>query len=149
MTLLLAVPAATAATMTLSVGIDTDNDPVTGIERLASAVVTTTSAGATVTRLEQQRCNAGTLSAAALHESGGWPVGFGNGTGGSAVVEYAIPHSALGAVGTMRAVAVGSSVPTTNYSEGLRCRCLSGVVPLASLRSRPPLSSQRRPMGPA
>ena len=148
LTLALFVPApGVAATATFGIGIDTDNDPATGcalatangavagVEIVARSVVTTSAAGATVTRLEQQRCNAGSLSASAAYESGGWAVGFGNGTGGSAVVEYSLPLSALGATGAMRAVAFGNDGgggqdATSPFTIAVAAPAASPVVPV-------------------
>ena len=81
LTLALFVPApGVAATATFGVGIDTDNDPATGctlatangpvagIEIARPVGGHDDATGATVTRLEQQRCNAGSLSASAIYE---------------------------------------------------------------------------------
>ncbi len=148
LTLALFVPEpGVAATSTFGIGIDTDNNPATGcalatangavagVEIVARSVVTTSAAGATVTRLEQQRCNAGSLSASATYETGGWPVGFGNGTGASAVIEYSVPLSTLGATGTMRTVAFGNDGSggqdaTSPFTIAVAAEAASPVLPV-------------------
>jgi RHS repeat-associated protein len=117
----LAAAAAVAATTTIGIGLDTDNNPATGcvlttangsvpgIDQVASTVVATTVNGATVTRLERQVCSAGVLGAPTVYDNGGWNVGLGNGTSGSAVVETSIPLSMLPPSGTMKAVVVTSN----------------------------------------
>jgi RHS repeat-associated protein len=116
--LLLVAPAALAATLSFSVGLDTDDNaatgctlataggPVPGIEQVARAMVTTSTAGAVVTRLERQTCAGTSFGAPTVYDNGGWPVGLGNGTGGSAVIESSLPLALLGATGRMRAVVV-------------------------------------------
>lgn len=111
---------AQAATATYSVLLDTDSNaatgctvagpggPIAGIEQVATTVVDTTSSGATVTRLERQVCGGGVLGAASAYDPGGWPVGFGNGTGGAAVIESSIPLGVLPPGASMRAVALSS-----------------------------------------
>ena len=117
----MAATGALAGTTTIGVGLDTDNNPATGcvlstpngpvpgIEQVASTVVTTTVNGATVTRLERQVCIGGVLGAPTLYDNGGWNVGLGNGTSGSAVVETSIPLSVLPPAGTMKAVVVADN----------------------------------------
>ena len=86
---------AAAGSATVSTALDTDNNaatgcvvasangPIAGIEQIASTVVTTTTTGATVARLERQLCTAGALGAPTSYDPGGWNVGLGNGTGGT------------------------------------------------------------------
>src|SRR5690349_19084037 len=104
---LVSAGAALGETASYRLLLDTDNDPATGcavpgpagslvgIEQVATTVVDTTSTGATVTRLERQTCSNGVLGAPVPYEAGGWNVGFGNGIGGSAVVETSIPLAFL------------------------------------------------------
>ncbi len=66
--------------------VSTADGPVSGIERIATAVVATTPTTATVARLEQQICAGGTLSAVTTYDAGGWSAGLGNGTGGAAAI---------------------------------------------------------------
>lgn len=117
--------AATAAEHRFSTLLDTDfnsatgctvptaNGPVQGVERVATTVVATSTVGATVTRLEMQTCNAGELGAPSVYDAGGWNVGLGNGTAGTAVIETSIPLSSLPTSAVMRAV-----VASTNATAG-------------------------------
>ena len=138
---------ATAATATFSVGLDTDNNaatgcalatvngPMSGIEQVATAVVSTSATGASVIRLERQVCVGGTLGAPVVYDSGTWPVGLGNGTGGSAVIETSIPFSLLPAAGTMRAVVIsgngsGGRDATATFALALEPVAMAPVVPV-------------------
>ncbi len=119
-----------AATPRLGLLIDVDNDASTGctvatangttsgIELVATTVVTTSTSGATVTRLERQSCAGATLGAPVVYDNGGWAAGLGNGTGGSAVVESSIPRSLLPASGTMRLVAVADDGGSARDATG-------------------------------
>ncbi|MFO1311988.1 MAG: PASTA domain-containing protein [Burkholderiales bacterium] len=125
-----------AATASFSLLLDTDNNPATGctipgpggpiagIDQVATTVVDTSSSGATVTRLERQVCSGGALGAPAAYDPGGWAVGFGNGTAGTAVVESSIPLGMLPSGGSMRAVAVsqggGGQDATSSFSIALQ-----------------------------
>ncbi len=73
----------------------TADGPVAGIEQIATTVITTGAGGAVVGRLERQVCAGGAFGAPLVYDAGGWSVGLGNGTGGSAVVETYIPLSML------------------------------------------------------
>gem|GEM_PF-4996958 len=113
-----AVPISHAAEHKFSLLLDTDNAAVTGcvittadgsvsgVERVNTAVVTTTTTTATVTRLEQQTCVGGALTAATTYDAGGWSAGLGNGTNGSAAIEFSVPLSSLAGGGTVKALAV-------------------------------------------
>jgi hypothetical protein len=85
--------------------VSTVNGPVSGIDRIATAVVSTTTTTATVARLEQQTCTGGTLSAATTYDAGGWSAGLGNGTGGSAAIEFSVPMTSLPRGATVKALA--------------------------------------------
>src|SRR5512145_1171440 len=112
---------AAAGVSTLGVALDTDrnsatgctistaNGALSGIDQVATTIVTTTSSSATVARLERQLCNAGTLGAAATYDNGGWSVGFAAGTGGTAVVETSIPLAMLPSAATLRAVLLATN----------------------------------------
>ena len=138
---------ATAATASFGVGLDTDNNaatgcvlatvngPVSGIEQVATAVIATSASGAAVVRLERQVCNAGTLPAPVVYDNGGWPVGLGNGTGGSSVIESSLPLSMLGAAGAMRAVVVsgdgsGGRDATATFALSVAPATVAPVVPV-------------------
>ena len=113
-----AVPISHAAEHKFSLLLDTDNAAATGcvvttadgsfvgVERVNTAVVTTTTATATVARLEQQTCVGGALTAATTYDAGGWSAGLGNGTNGSAAIEFSVPLTSLPPGGTMKALAV-------------------------------------------
>ncbi|MBN8479581.1 MAG: hypothetical protein J0L91_11525, partial [Burkholderiales bacterium] len=102
---------ASAATPSVGVALDTDDNPATGctvatangayagVEQVVTARVVTHATGAYVDRVERQTCAGGALGGAAIVDSGDWPVGLGNGAGGSAVVEMSIPRSLLPAGG--------------------------------------------------
>ncbi|HYN38985.1 MAG TPA: hypothetical protein VES39_07025, partial [Rhodospirillales bacterium] len=147
LSLALAAPAATAATATFGVGFDTDNSaatgcalatvngPVSGIEQVATAVVSTSANGAAVLRLERQVCAGGTLGAPVVYDSGTWPVGLGNGIGGSAVIETSIPRSLLPVASTMRAVVIsgngsGGQDATATFALALAPVAIAPVVPV-------------------
>lgn len=118
--LVLALPAF-AGESRFSVLLDIDNNAATGctvgtvsgtvsgIELVATTVVTTSSSGAVVTRLERQQCSGGALGAVVVYDGGGWPVGLGNGTGGTAAIETSIPLALLPASGTIKAQAIASA----------------------------------------
>ncbi len=145
--LILVAPVAAAATATFSVGLDTDNNaatgcvlatvngPVSGFEQVATTVVSTSTTGASVIRLERQACVGGTLGAPIVYDSGTWPVGLGNSTGGSAVIETSIPLSLLLAAGTMRAVVIsgngsGGQDATATFALALALEPVALVVPV-------------------
>ncbi|MEO7253572.1 MAG: PASTA domain-containing protein, partial [Casimicrobium sp.] len=113
-----AVPASHAAEHKFSLLLDTDNaaatgcvvatadGSVSGVERVNTAVVTTTASTAMVSRLDQQTCVGGALTAATTYDAGGWSAGLGNGTNGSAAIEFSVPLSSLPRGGTLKALAV-------------------------------------------
>jgi hypothetical protein len=98
-------------------------------------MVTTSTAGAVVTRLERQTCAGTSFGAPTVYDNGGWPVGLGNGTGGSAVIESSLPLALLGATGRMRAVVVsgdGSSGEdaTSTFALTVTPAAAAPVVPV-------------------
>ncbi len=109
-----------AATATYSVALDTDSNPATGctvagaggpiagIEQIVTTVVEISAHDATIARLERQLCISGALGAPAPYDAGGWPVGFGTGMGGAAVVETSVPLSLLPPGAAMRATALST-----------------------------------------
>ncbi|MBK7333899.1 MAG: hypothetical protein IPI87_16855 [Betaproteobacteria bacterium] len=117
---LAAVPCAIAATPSVGVALDTDDDAGTGctvptaegalagVELVVTARLVTTAGGAYVDRVERQDCAGGTIGGPIVVDSGDWPVGRGAGTGGSAVVELSIPRSLLPREGVAKAVAFAS-----------------------------------------
>jgi hypothetical protein len=94
--------------------LDTDNNALTGcsvvtakgvapgIEQAWTTVVTTTAAGATVTRIERQTCAGGTLGAPTVFATAGWSAGLGNGTSGTAALETYVPLADLPTQGSMK-----------------------------------------------
>ncbi|MEO8345815.1 MAG: PASTA domain-containing protein, partial [Betaproteobacteria bacterium] len=110
-----------AAEHRFSVLLDTDNNavtgctvpssngPVPGVDVVSTTVVSTSTTAVTVARLERQVCAAGILSAPVTYDAGGWNVGLGNGTSGTAVIESSIPLASLPAGGTMKAVVTANN----------------------------------------
>ncbi len=68
---------------------------MTGVERVYSALASTTTSSATVLRLERRICTGGVLGAPEIYDAGTWPVGMGNGQGGMAVIEASLPLAAF------------------------------------------------------
>ncbi len=87
----------------------TSNGPLAGIEQVWTTVVTTTTLGATVTRVERQLCSGATLGAPAVVSGGGWPAGLGNGTLGTAAIETFVPLAALPPGASLKIVVGGTS----------------------------------------
>lgn len=119
------IGAASAAEQRFALYLDTDantatgctlpapNGAVSGVEQVLTTVVTTSTSGATVSRIERQTCTGGTLGAATVLNPGSWSAGIGNGTNGTAAIETAIVLNLLPANGTMRVTPV-----STNASGG-------------------------------
>ena len=123
--LMLAIVLAThaiAAEQRFSILIDSDNNsdtgcqvatangPASGIDRVLTTVVSTTTTAVTVARVELQVCNGGTLDQPSIINNGGWPVGLGLGTLGLGVIETVVPWSSLNSgSGTMRALAISQN----------------------------------------
>jgi len=119
--LLLGAAAAQAAEHRFSLLLDTDDDTATGctvsssagsvpgIEQVVTAVVATGPATATVARVERQGCVGGVLGPVTVLPGGGYPVGLGNGTGGTSVIELALARNLLPATGRTRVTVLGVS----------------------------------------
>ena len=116
---------ASAATHTFTLFADTDNDTGTGctvatargalpgIETAFVATITTSATDARVTRLERRTCSGASLGAAVAYDTTSWPVGLGQGSGGTAVIELYALLTALPEAGTVKAV-----VASTNATGG-------------------------------
>jgi len=83
-----------------------------GFEQVWTTVVTTSAAGAIVTRIELQTCTGGTLSVPSTFTFAGWSAGVDNDTGGTTAIESFVSPSFLPAAGMNG----GSSV-----SDAVRC----------------------------
>jgi RHS repeat-associated protein len=70
--------------------------PVAGIERVFVTTIATGTSGASVTGIALRECSGGVLGPPVNVAAGGWPVGFGNGVAGTAVVETFIDKNLLG-----------------------------------------------------
>jgi RHS repeat-associated protein len=70
--------------------------PISGIERAFVTTVTTGTSGASVTGIAQRVCVEGVLGPPVTVDAGGWPIGFGNGIAGTAVVETFVDKNLLG-----------------------------------------------------
>ncbi|MEO8136003.1 MAG: Ig-like domain-containing protein, partial [Betaproteobacteria bacterium] len=135
-----AIPLSHAAEHKFSLLLDTDNavatgcvvttadGPVSGIERVNTAVVTTTASAATVTRLEQQTCVSGALTTATSYDAGGWSAGLGNGTNGSAAIEFYIPLTSLPRGSTMKALAASRNALGQQDATGSFLISVASVV---------------------
>ena len=111
--------------------ISTPKGSVGGIEQALVTTVVTDTGGGSVSGVARRVCTAAVLGAALPVDAGGWPVGFGNGTLGSSVIETYIPRAALGqATSAAAAVRVtgdggggdaivgpeGGSLPTVSFA---------------------------------
>ncbi|MBP6229878.1 MAG: hypothetical protein KA472_18215, partial [Pseudomonadales bacterium] len=76
--------------------ISTPKGSVGGIEQALVTTVVTDTGGGSVSGVARRVCTAAVLGAPLPVDAGGWPVGFGNGTLGSTVIETYIPRAALG-----------------------------------------------------
>ena len=115
--LMAAASLAQAATATISIGFDTDNDPATGcllsvgsqsmpgVERVLETVTTTGSA-ATVGAVTLRVCVGAVLGAPVLISTGGWSIGLGAGTAGADVIETFIPLAELTGASAVRVGAI-------------------------------------------
>ena len=103
----LAVPAAFAASTTISALLDTDNNaatgctistangPFAGVERVLATKVVTNTAGYRIDSITVQMCVGGTLGAPIVIDSQSLPIAPGNGINGSSAVETYIPAQFL------------------------------------------------------
>ena len=104
--------------------LSTAKGTASGIDQVWTTVVTTTTSGASVTRIEHRTCVGSTLGPSTIFATAGWPAGLGNGTLGTAAIETYIPLSALPGTGTMKARvastnATGGEDATTSFSIAL------------------------------
>ncbi len=76
--------------------ISTPKGSVGGIEQALVTTVVTGTGGGSVAGVARRVCTAAVLGAPLPVDAGGWPVGFGNGTLGSTVIETYVPRAALG-----------------------------------------------------
>ncbi len=107
LSLAIAVPVAHAATTTISIGFDTDNNPatgcvlsvgsvaMTGVEVALDTVAATTVTTGTVGTVTRRICSGGVLGSPATLSTGGWPIGLNAGTAGGDVIETYIPLAEL------------------------------------------------------
>lgn len=105
-----------AATTSVGLLLDTDNQlatgcavtvgatTTTGIDTVVTASVVTSTTGATVTGVSSASCVGSVMGAPQVLAGGSWPVGLGHGSAASAVVELAIPLAQLPPGATLRAV---------------------------------------------
>ncbi|HEX7613413.1 MAG TPA: hypothetical protein VF371_11630, partial [Candidatus Limnocylindrales bacterium] len=112
---------ASAATTSVTVGIDTDNNPATGctltmggssmpgVEVALEISVTTTASAGTVGAVTRRSCTAGAFGAPVTVSSGGWPVGMTTGLSGSDLIEAFIPLVDLGGAATVTIGALTAS----------------------------------------
>ncbi|MBK9441607.1 MAG: hypothetical protein IPN53_09935 [Comamonadaceae bacterium] len=121
--LLLAIAAAGAhaATTTVAIGFDTDNNASTGctlpsgsssmsgVETVLYTVVTTAVNTGTVSAITRSTCIGGVLGAPSYVSAGGWPVGMEAGLSGSDLIETFIPLADLGGATSVRIGAISAS----------------------------------------
>ena len=145
----LTVSMAQAATTSVEIGFDTDNNPATGctltvgsrtmagVEVALATVVTTTANTGTVGAITRRTCTAGVFGAPVAVSSGGWPVGMTTGLSGSDLIETFIP---LADLGVTSAVKIGALTPSDSL---IAAEAFSLLPPPATATSIPALS----PMG--
>ena len=149
--LALGATAVQAADHRFQILLDTDNNaltgctiatahgPAAGIEQVWTTVVTTTTSGASVTRIERQTCNGGTLGPSILVPTAGWPAGVGNGVANTAAIETYVPLSVLPPFGAMTVW-----VASTNATGGQ-----DATAPfVVSLGAAPPAAALPVPLSP-
>ncbi len=119
--LVMAASMARAATTSVEIGFDTDNNPATGctlnigtrsmpgVEVALATMVTTTANTGTVGAITRRTCTAGVFSAPVVVSSGGWSVGMTTGLSGSDLIETFIP---LADLAVARAVKIGAMTPS-------------------------------------
>ena len=115
-----AVPTSFAATTTVSVLIDGDNNlasgctvatvngPFAGVDRVLNSTVVADGAGYRTQSISLQVCSGGTLGVAQVIDSSALPIARGNGAGGSTAIETFVPNSFLPAAGQKMRVGVTS-----------------------------------------
>ncbi len=112
---------ANAATTSVAIGFDIDNNATTGctltvggssmpgVEIALFTVVTTTASTGTVGATTRRTCTAGVFGAPVVVSSGGWPVGMTIGLNGSDLIETFIPLANLGTTGAIKMGALTAS----------------------------------------
>ncbi|MEO8344112.1 MAG: RHS repeat-associated core domain-containing protein [Betaproteobacteria bacterium] len=108
---------ALAATTTVSVALDTDNDPgtgcsintssgtLTGFEQILDTTAATGVSTGQIGLVTRRICAGGVFGAPITVSTGGWPIGLGNGDAQSDVIETFIPLADLASKGSVRLVA--------------------------------------------
>ena len=116
----LTMPAVFAATTTVSILIDSDNNvatgctvatvngPFAGVERVLTTTVVADSAGYRSQSITVQSCSGTTLSAAQLIDGNALPIARGNGPAGSTAIETFVPSSFLPVAGQKMRIGVTS-----------------------------------------
>ncbi len=116
--LLFASAAATAATATFSVGLDTDNNAATGcrltdgsqslpgVEVALETIVTTAANTGTVGMITRRTCSAGVFGPPVAVSAGGWPVAMAAGADGSDLIETLIPLADLAGAAAVKIGAI-------------------------------------------
>ena len=143
---LLFTACAWAADVRYDILLDSDADPATGCtvatprgdfagaDLRISTQVRTDTAGATVTDVSHSACAGGAFGAPQAIDAGGWPVGFGLGVDGTAIVETYAPLALLGQGGPggqVRAAVVSYSGEDSDAILGIQL-ALSPPPPTAS-----------------
>ncbi len=143
--LLLTISAAGAhaATTTVAIGFDTDNNAATGctltsgsssmpgVETVLYTVVTTAVNTGTVSTITRSICIAGVFGAPINVSAGGWPVGMSAGLNGSDLIETFIPLADLGGTSSVK---MGAITPS---SDSLIAAGVFAVSPLAPTAPEP------------
>ncbi len=142
-----AVPTTFAATTTVSVLIDADNNaatgcsvptvngPFAGVDRVLNTTVVADAAGYRTQSITVQRCSGGVLGAAQTIDSSVLPIARGNGTGGATAIETYMPNGYLPA--TEQKLRIGITTLAANGLTGSDALTLSGAG--AILVDGPPL----------
>ena len=130
-----------AATTTLSVALDTDNNAgtgcsiatvggtLTGFEQILDTVVTTGVNTGQVGAITRRVCAGGVFGSSQPVSAGGWSVGLGTGDAGSDVIETFIPLADLGNASTVKLVAFTSADVLIGATTVNRCRTSSRPFP--------------------
>ncbi|WP_028605726.1 FG-GAP repeat domain-containing protein [Ottowia thiooxydans] len=136
-----------AAVVSYDILLDTDANSATGctvstpkgnfqgVEQIFSTQVITSTTGASVTGVTRSACASGTFSAPQTVDVGGWPVGFGLGVDGVAIIETYAPLALLGTSGNVRAGVVSRSGDDSDAILGVELTLGSGIgtVPIPTI----------------
>jgi len=122
-----------AATTTITIGFDTDNNPATGctlivgsqslpgIEVALDTLVTTTATTGAVGVVSRRTCAGTTFGAPVALSAGGWPVGMTTGSGGSDLIETFVPLADLSGATLVKIAAItGSDIVVATQLLDLR-----------------------------